>query len=78
VERFGALTLAHPDRDDHIAAAQLRNKCRRAGVQIGTIDALIAQMCIRSELTLLTTDRDFSHAAKHCALRVWSPTMQPR
>ena len=44
---------------------------RRAGVQIGTIDALLAQLCIRHELTLLTTDNDFVQAAAHCPLRVW-------
>jgi predicted nucleic acid-binding protein len=71
VERFAALPLIQPDRDDHIGAAALRNACRQAGVQIGTIDALLAQLAIRHDLTLLTTDKDFTHAAKHCALRVW-------
>mgnify|MGYP000953545147 CR=1 FL=1 len=52
--------------------AALRTACRQAGVQVGTIDALIAQLCIRHELTLLTTDRDFSHMARHCPLRVWA------
>jgi predicted nucleic acid-binding protein len=71
IERFAALPLLQPDRDDHIHAAGLRNTCRQAGVQIGTIDALLAQLCIRHDLTLLTTDQDFTHAAKHRALRVW-------
>ena len=72
VERFSAFALIQPDREDHIAAAQLRNKCRRAGVLLGTVDALIAQLCIRNGLTLLTSDRDFTHATKHCELKVWS------
>lgn len=71
IERFAALPLLQPDRDDHIGAAALRNACRQAGVQIGTIDALLAQLAIRHDLSLLTTDKDFTHAAKHCALRVW-------
>ena len=71
VERFAVLPLLQPDRDDHIGAAVLRNTCRQAGVQIGTIDALLAHLAIRHDLTLLTTDKDFTHAAKHCALRVW-------
>lgn len=71
VERFAALPLLQPDRDDHIGAAALRNACRQAGIQLGTIDALLAQLCIRHELTLLTTDKDFTLAAKHSALRVW-------
>lgn len=71
IERFSALPLLTPDRQDHIDAAEMRNRCRRAGVQIGTIDALIAQLCIRHRLTLLTTDSDFERAAAHCPLRVW-------
>jgi len=71
IERFSALPLLVPDRQNHIAAAELRNKCRREGVQIGTIDALLAQLCIRHSLTLLTTDQDFVHVASHCPLRLW-------
>ena len=71
IDRFSALPLLIPDRQDHIHAAELRNQCRRSGVQIGTIDALLAQLCIRHTLTLLTTDKDFVHAAAHCPLRLW-------
>jgi predicted nucleic acid-binding protein len=71
IERFTALPLITPDRQDHIDAADLRNRCRRAGVQIGTIDALLAQLCIRHELMLLTTDNDFARIASHCPLGVW-------
>ena len=71
IDRFSALPLLVPDRQDHIEAAELRNRCRRSGVQIGTIDALLAQLCIRYGLTLLTTDKDFVHAAAHCPLRIW-------
>lgn len=71
IDRFRALPLLIPDRQDHIEAAELRNRCRRGGVQIGTIDALLAQLCIHHELTLLTTDRDFVHMAAHCPLRLW-------
>jgi len=78
VERFAALPLLQPDRDDHIAAAELRNMCRRAGVQVGTVDAVLAQLCIRHDLVLLSTDRDFHLAAKHCPLRIWSPIAKAR
>ncbi len=73
IERFGAIPLVSPDRQDHIDAAALRNVCRRAGVQIGTIDAILAQLCIRHELTMLTTDKDFAGIAAHSSLRVWKP-----
>jgi len=71
IDRFSALPLLIPDRQDHIHAAELRNQCRRAGVQIGTIDALLAQLCVRHTLTLLTTDKDFVHVAAHCPLQLW-------
>lgn len=72
VDRFAAIPLLKPEREDHIAAAELRNDCRRDGVQIGTIDALLAQLCIRFDLTLLTTDADFQRIAQHHPLSVWS------
>lgn len=72
IEHFRALPMITPSREDHIEAAELRNTCRRAGVQMGTIDALLALLCIHHGLTLLTTDRDFSHAARHCPLKVWA------
>jgi len=71
LERFSALPMLTPDRDDHIDAAVLRNACRRGGVQIGTIDALLAQLCIRHGLVMLTTDKDFALAARHCPLQLW-------
>jgi predicted nucleic acid-binding protein len=71
IERFAALPLLNPDRQGYIDAAELRNRCRRAGLQMGTIDALSAQLRVRPALTMLTTDQDFVRAASHCSLRLW-------
>lgn len=71
VERFRALLLLSPDRDDHIKAAQLRNECRRRGIQVGTIDALLAQLCIANDLLMLSSDQDFAFMSEHSALRLW-------
>jgi hypothetical protein len=71
LERFAAVPLLVPDRQDHVDAAELRNACRRGGVQVGTIDALFAHLCIRHELTMLTSDDDFKRMAQHCRLAVW-------
>ncbi len=73
VDRFASLPLLVPDRADHVEAADLRNTCRRRGVQVGTIDALLAQLCIRHGLVMLSTDRDFEHMARHVDLHCWSP-----
>lgn len=78
IERFTALPFLIPDRADHIGAAQLRNTCRRAGVQVGTIDALFAHLCLRHHLTLLTTDRDFERMSEHVPLRVWQTEQSKR
>lgn len=71
VERFSALPLLVSNREDHVHAAELRNSCRRRGVQVGTIDALLAQLCIRHELTMLATDADFERIARLHPLDVW-------
>lgn len=72
IERFRALPFVVPDRDDHIGAAELRNRCRRRGVQVGTIDALLAQLCVRHDLEMLTTDRDFHAMSPIVNLSIWS------
>jgi predicted nucleic acid-binding protein len=72
LERFAALPLLVPDRTDHIEAAEIRNRCRRRGIQIGTIDALLTALCIRHELALLTSDADFARVADREPLLLWS------
>jgi len=71
VARFSALPFLVPDREDHVEAAGVRNACRRRGVQIGTIDALLAQLCIRRELTMLSIDADFARIAERHPLDLW-------
>jgi predicted nucleic acid-binding protein len=72
LDRFSSIPLLVPDRDDHVRAAELRNHCRRSGVQAGTIDALLAQLCIRHDLTMLTADEDFRRIADHSKLKLWN------
>lgn len=72
LEHFTAVPLMVPDRRDHVEAAELRNKCRRGGIQIGTIDALLAQLCLRFDLAMLTTDNDFHHIAQLFPLKLWT------
>ena len=74
MDRFGALPLIQPDRQDHVAAAEVRNACRRSGVQIGTIDALLIQLCGRHDLTLLSADKDFSNVAAFVPFKLWVRT----
>jgi predicted nucleic acid-binding protein len=72
IRYFGAIPLLVPDRSDYEGAADLHNLCRRKGVQTGTIDALLAHLCIRHELMMLTTDKDFQQISKVAILQLWS------
>jgi predicted nucleic acid-binding protein len=70
LDRFRDIPLITPGRDTHIEAAALRNRCRRMGVQAGTIDALIARICVENELELLSADQDFLHMARCVPLKL--------
>jgi tRNA(fMet)-specific endonuclease VapC len=48
-----------PDETDAEFAAELQVSLRSRGWQLETVDALIASVALRYDLTLLTTDRDF-------------------
>ncbi len=68
IELLKPFPLMSTGRETHILASQLRNRCRRKGVQAGPIDFLIAAVCIENNYPLLTADQDFSHIAKHSEL----------
>lgn len=70
-ERVEPLPEVRTDVLDHIAAAEIQNVCRRVGVQIGIVDAVLAQLCIRHGLRLLTADRDFEHVARITELQLY-------
>ena len=48
-----------PDENDARFAAELQLSLRRRGWQLETVDALIATIALRYDLTLLTSDNDF-------------------
>jgi len=72
VERFSVLPYLQPTFADHVTAAGLSNVLRSSGIQVGAIDALIAQLAIEHDLVLLTTDRDFEQIARVAPLRLWT------
>jgi predicted nucleic acid-binding protein len=41
---------------------------------MGTIDALLIQLCGRHDLTLLSADKDFSNAAAFVPFKLWGGT----
>jgi predicted nucleic acid-binding protein len=68
IDTFSALPVIIPERRDHVEAAVLKVKLRQKGVQVGTIDVLLAQLCLRHGLFLLSRDKDFVHMAQHVPL----------
>jgi predicted nucleic acid-binding protein len=48
-----------PDETDAELAAELQVSLRRRGWQLATVDALVAAVTLRYDLTLLTSDQDF-------------------
>jgi len=71
VRRFASLPFLVPGRADYIEAAEVRNECRRKGVQVGTVDSLLAELCLSNDLTILTTDHDFRRIAEVFPLSLW-------
>lgn len=67
---LAAFPLVELGRDAYVAAAELRNKCKKSGVQAGTIDFLIASTCVEKGLLLFTLDRDFAAIAPLCGLEL--------
>ncbi|KAB7744842.1 PIN domain-containing protein [Nostocoides sp. F2B08] len=70
---FDSLAFIDPTHEDYVEAATVANSCSRVGVQLGSVDALIAQLAMAGGHTLLTTDKDFHLASRHIGLRVWRP-----
>ena len=62
------------ERGTFVAAAELRQRCRSRGIQVGPVDCLIAAACIQEGYPLLTADRDFVHMARYCDLVVLDAT----
>ena len=66
-----AFSLLEIKREDYIEAAELKNHLSRKGVQVSTIDVLIAAAAIVNDCCLYTNDRDFDHIAKHSQLKLF-------
>lgn len=67
LEPFPILDL---ERSGYIRAAMLGSLCRSKGIQVGTVDILIAQTAIEHDCHLLTTDKDFVEIARNSALKL--------
>lgn len=58
--------------ETYLRAAQIYRKCRKRGKTVrGTVDCIIAAICIENDLTLLHKDRDFDLIAACTTLRCY-------
>jgi predicted nucleic acid-binding protein len=62
------------DQTDAELSAKLRISLRQKGWQLGIIDSLIAVVALRYDLTILTTDKDFSRIP-HLKQENWRDTL---
>lgn len=59
------------DTAGHVEAARLFQSLRHRGLTVrGTIDCIVAQLCIAAGAELLARDRDFTSIAKYSLLRL--------
>ncbi len=66
--------LPEPDKADYVQAATIFRHCRSKGISIrSTIDCLIASLCTRHQIPLLTKDQDFNQIATHHPLTLVKP-----
>ena len=57
---------------DYEAAAEYSNFCRSKGIQGSHTDFLICAVAIRAKFEIYTTDKDFSHYAKHLPILLFA------
>ncbi|MGI8910227.1 MAG: type II toxin-antitoxin system VapC family toxin [Rubrobacteraceae bacterium] len=60
-ELFSALPYLETGRIDYVTAGERLGDLRRRGVTIPAADCLIAVLCLRHDLSLLTLDVHFDH-----------------
>lgn len=56
--------------EDHVEAARLRNRCIAKGVNVSTVDCLIAASAIAGGHSLFALDEDFEAMRRHSELHL--------
>jgi hypothetical protein len=68
--QFRTMPLMETPDDLWTAAAALGQRCRRKGINAGSLDLLIVTVAVHHDAELVTFDRDFERIAGACNLRV--------
>jgi hypothetical protein len=72
-DRLRAFPDLGPGQSDYEEAASCFNACRAKGVQGSNTDFLICSVAVRHDLSIFTTDRDFTEYQKHLPITLHEP-----
>lgn len=76
-EKLRVALRAFPDEpievSDYEAAAKVSNSCRSKGIAASIVDALICEIALSREWSILTTDPDFENYASVVPIRLHAP-----
>lgn len=67
---LAAFTIVPASVDDHVQAARLKNLCIGKGVNVSSIDCLIAASTIAGGHELFSVDEDFEAIRRHSDLKL--------
>ena len=70
VRQFETFPMLSSPADLWRIATKLGQGCRREGINVASLDLLIAGIALSHEATLITFDEDFQSIAKTCDLQV--------
>jgi len=56
---------------DHLLAADVVNRCKKMGITVSSVDALITASALNARARLFTTDEDFRHISGSVGLRLF-------
>jgi predicted nucleic acid-binding protein len=68
---LAAFPIIEPRREVYESAAALLNRRRSSGIQVATVDCLIASNAIENDCHLFTLDKDFQAIATMSPLKLF-------
>jgi len=68
---LASFQIIHPDTEDYIQAARMKNKCLAEGVNVSGADCLIAAITNGGEHELFALDADFESIARVVPLKLF-------
>lgn len=67
---LAAFAIVPATVDDHVQAARLKNGCLARGMNVSSIDCLIAASAIAGRHSLFSIDQDFEAISRHSELKL--------